>query len=508
MSWFKTASRTIGERDDSIALQSLLLTSARTIGFVASIGIPLVLVRVLDQTEYGLYKQIFLIVGTAQPILQLGLSAAIYYFVPRDEDGGRDFLLQTALVLPVMGLLGGVGLMMARDPLAQAMNTPAIAEIMPAIALIVFLATPAELIIHALIVERRPKLASGLLAGSELLKATALISVGAIFREVEPVAWAGLAVPVLQITALIAYLSSRRREVPFRFDWMRLRTQLAYALPFWLTVLCQIGLEKAHQFYISGRTTPDVFAVYANGIFQIPIAGLLVQSVAEVLIVRSSASYREGDIGGLRSTWRTVTNRLTVPLTGLFVWAWAFSAPLILTLFGEPYAASIPIFRIVLLAIPLGVIVDHGILRATGDTSYMLRAAGLGLLASVLVLLVLTPLDMELGAVTAYVVGVATARVAGAVRVSRYLGQAFLETLPLAATMQSLAVGMVAAGSALLVTLPFTAPIVRVAISVPVFGGVYWGLILALGIIPASEPKELLQRFRSRHRTDSRPDPP
>ncbi len=490
------AVRAVGRRDASIAFQSSLLTLARVFGFIASIGIPLVLVRVLDQTEYGLYKLVFLIVGTAQPILQLGMTAAVYYFVPRAEDGGRAYLLQTACVLPVMGLLGGLTILLLADPISQGFNAPALAEIMPAIALIVFLSTPAELMIHIPIVEQRPVLAASILTGSEILKGAALITAGAVFRAVEPVAWAGLAVPLMQITLLGIVLATHRGPVPFRWDWGRLRGHLAYALPFWATVLCQIGLEKAHQFYIGARSAPDVFAIYANGIFQIPIAGLLVQSVAEVLIVRSSAAHKAGNRSEMREAWRAVTNRLTVPLTGLFVWAWVFAPALILTLFGAPYEDAIPIFRVVLFTIPLSGIVDHGILRAIGDTGFMLRAAVLALVASVLGLILFTPVDMMLGAVTAYVIGIATARLAGAFQVSRYLEQSLAATLPLASALKSVAIGLVAAGAALLAALPFTSHILRLVISVPVFGVVYWTIVLGTGLIPAAELKDLLRRFR------------
>lgn len=496
MTRLRRTARALGRKDASIAVQSSLLTLARGFGFLASLGIPLVLVRMLDQNEYGLYKVVFLIVGTAQPILQLGMTAAVYYFVPRDEEGGRGFLLQTACVLPVMGLIGGVIILLLTDPLAAGLNAPGLKAIMPAIALIVFMSTPAELMIHIPIVEQRPMLAAGVLAGSEILKGAALITAGAVFRAVEPVAWAGLAVPLLQVSLLIIYLVTQRGVQPFHWDWGRLRAHLAYALPFWLTVLCQIGLEKAHQFYVTARTGTEMFAIYANGIFQIPVAGLLVQSVAEVLIVRSSSAYKHGNRDEMWEAWRTVTSRLAVPLVGLFVWSWVFAPALILTLFGETYRESIPIFRILLFSIPLSGIVDHGILRAVGDTRFMLRAALLALLVSVVGLLAFTSIDMMLGAVTAYVIGIATARMAGAYQVSKHLEQSFFATLPVRAAAQSLLMGVGAAALAWVITMPFDSNVATLFVSMSVYGVVYWATVLLTGVIPVAELRALLVRFR------------
>ena len=49
----------------SLTVRALWLLVAKILAFALSIALPLLLVRRLSQQEFGLYKQAFLVVGTA-----------------------------------------------------------------------------------------------------------------------------------------------------------------------------------------------------------------------------------------------------------------------------------------------------------------------------------------------------------------------------------------------------------------------------------------------------------
>jgi O-antigen/teichoic acid export membrane protein len=50
-----------------------------------SFALPLVLTRLLPQSEFGTYKQVWLVVTTAYFMLPLGLAQSLYYFIPRKD---------------------------------------------------------------------------------------------------------------------------------------------------------------------------------------------------------------------------------------------------------------------------------------------------------------------------------------------------------------------------------------------------------------------------------------
>src|SRR3954449_11566545 len=82
----------------SLTKQAGWLLIAKVVGFVLSFAVPLIVVRVLDQKEFGLYKQIFLMMGTAVPLLTLVFYMNVFYFLPRMPAAGPKIVLNVLIV--------------------------------------------------------------------------------------------------------------------------------------------------------------------------------------------------------------------------------------------------------------------------------------------------------------------------------------------------------------------------------------------------------------------------
>lgn len=113
--------RAFARQERSLAVQSVILTGARAAGFVLTFAIPLVLVRIFSQDEFGVYKQVFLISATLVPICNLGLNASLFYFVPRDGGRGQRFVHQALALLSLAGAAAGLALVVAGDVVAAAL---------------------------------------------------------------------------------------------------------------------------------------------------------------------------------------------------------------------------------------------------------------------------------------------------------------------------------------------------------------------------------------------------
>ena len=72
-----------GYKPKSLLAQAGWLMIARVTGFAFTFLIPIVLSRVLDLKQFGLYKQAFLVVATSQSILPLGFGMSTFYFLSR-----------------------------------------------------------------------------------------------------------------------------------------------------------------------------------------------------------------------------------------------------------------------------------------------------------------------------------------------------------------------------------------------------------------------------------------
>ncbi len=90
----------------SLTVQAFWLLMAKTVAFIFAFALPVLLTRSLSQSEYGLFKQVFLIITTATALLPLGFGMSAYYYFPRENDAGRrgQVILNILLFNFIMGV--------------------------------------------------------------------------------------------------------------------------------------------------------------------------------------------------------------------------------------------------------------------------------------------------------------------------------------------------------------------------------------------------------------------
>ena len=492
-----TTRRVLGRREDSLAVQSIILTAARAVGFIITFAIPLVLVRVFDQDGFGLYKQLFLIVGTAVPILNLGLYASIFYFVPRDGGDGQRYIVQAAGMLALAGSVAAIVLILSAEWLAQVFGAPQLREYAPLLGLCIFLITPTEIFSSVPVVDRRPVLAAWVMTSSDILRAVLIIGAALFIGTMRAVLWATVISATLRGLWLLWYLRVRTSVAtrpPSRAD---LGAQLRYSLPFAGAVVFEIGLSRFHEYFVAANVSSAEFAVYAVGILQLPVIGMLVQSVVEVMLISSAAAYKGGDRASLQRVWYTSLQRLAVALVPCWALAEVIAPELIALLFGPDYTAAIPVFRIFTLTVLLWMIVDHGILRATGDTPFLVAANAIGFVASVAVVLLVAPLSIPLAGIAGYLAGMVVMRGLGVWRVSYRLGLGLRRSLPWGALAPVFAVAIASGLLAWIIrrALPESELMLRIAVPSAAFAVAYGFMAIRFGLVAQEEIRALLRRF-------------
>src|ERR1051325_9500069 len=84
---------------------ALLLMAGRMVAFATTFFIPVVLVRIFDQAEFGTYKQIFLIYATLYLVAQFGMAESLYYFLPMEPTKGGRYVANSVVALTLAGLV-------------------------------------------------------------------------------------------------------------------------------------------------------------------------------------------------------------------------------------------------------------------------------------------------------------------------------------------------------------------------------------------------------------------
>jgi O-antigen/teichoic acid export membrane protein len=464
----------------------MVLILGRGLGCAASFLIPVALARVFDPAGFGTYKQLFLIFATLYYIAQAGMAESLFYFVPRDRDGGGRYAVNSVLALAAMGVLTCVLLVAFAPRIAGFMGNPALRSGIPWIGVFLLLMLVSSGWEILLMARGRYRQAAVAYAGSDILRALALTLPGVIFGSVAAVLWGAIAFALLRIGATVATLL-RGSPGAARPDGELFRRQLAYAMPFGAAVVVEILQTNLHQYVVSAQVAPAVFAIYAVGCLQIPLIDLVAGPSGNVMMVRMSEP-GAGPAARLALFHGTI-RKLAFVFLPLAAFLMVSARDIIETLFTARYAASAPIFVAWSATVVLAALPTDCVLRVHAGTRDLLVINVVRLLAVIGSIVPLMRAFGLIGAALATALGLVVAKGAMLWRIGRLLEAGPVRLLPWGTLLSAAAV---AAGATLPVLFagPFLGawPLLRLAADTVLFGAAALLLFLLLRGRTAADP--------------------
>lgn len=488
-----------------LTAQAFWIMTAKTLAFSFALALPLLLVRRLSQEEFGLYKQIFLLVNTAITLLPLGLGMSAYYFLPRET--GRQpqvvfniflsLFLSSALFLAAVTLWPGL--------LLRLFNSEEIAGYAPLIGLVVVTWITSSLLEVVAIARQELRLATLVVIFSQLTKAAFMLGAVALFGSVRSLLYAALLQGAVQTAALVVYLRSRFGEFYRRFDWTLFRVQLAYALPLGFASMLLRSQTELDNYFVSYQFGPAAYAVYAVGCFELPLLGLLAESISSVTIPRVSYLQKVGARREIVELLARVTRKLALVLLPLYALLLVVGREFLVFLFTEQYAESWPIFAFNLTLIPLLLITSayDPVMRAYAEHRYfLLKVRSVLLVLMVGGLVLVTPRYGLLGAVAVNISINLIDRTVVALKVKSILGIGRAD-LPLFGGIWRVAAASAAAGGVAFLVRSLVVgqrPFLVLAAGGATFCAAYLASILALRVLTPEERGAFLSRLAFRRR--------
>ena len=141
------------------ALKRLAVTvfASRLIAFALASATPIILVRLLTQSDFGTYQQVLFLLMFSVALLGMGIPESLLYFFPRKSSALPSLFTQTITILLISSLFGAcvlliLGLAFGWTPRGLPNNL-----VLP-IVVLVFIETVAQAVKIVFIVEKRPKL--------------------------------------------------------------------------------------------------------------------------------------------------------------------------------------------------------------------------------------------------------------------------------------------------------------------------------------------------------------
>jgi len=501
--------------------------SVLTLGRIASqIGLVLtvsVLSYNLSKHDYALFAGTWLIVATMLPLMTLRLPDSLRYFVPQlGPEGTRGLVGRTFFWLLGAGAVASVAIALAAVPVANLLGNPPLADTLRWFCLFPLVAVPAEAVGPLLITLGRSRAAAAFDAASGMARLAVVVALVLLTGNLFWILGGLVVYAAARTLVLWAYTwrsvgrKGVRNHLPtgpegcfaqmvpdtFSPAAVSVGKQLKYSLPLVGAVGAGLLVRKLDQFIVMGLFSTEQFAVYRNGAFEIPLAGMLAGSVMAVLIPQFVTCYRQGRLGEMNRLWTAAlrkTSLLVFPMAAFF---FAFADEIVVVLFSSRYAESAVVFRILALVIPIRVATFNGPLTACGRTHLVTIGSVAALVAELALCLVLVGWLGPAGAAVSVVASVYIVNSLNLWFIHRLFGWPLRALMPWAHLGKVLVVAAVAAAAGWSVghgLLPGATPaVVRFLIEGALAGLLYAGIVLASGLLSRSECVRLLREMIGR----------
>ena len=416
-------------RLDGASRPAAWIIVGRAVGLGTAFLVPLVLVRLFDQSEFGTYKQLFLIYTTLYGLAQLGVAESLYYFVPREPADAGRYVSNATITLGIVGAICAGLVASFAGEIAQWMSNPQLTStLVPLGAFLALMLTTAPFEI-VMVSRMRCRSAAFTYAISDVTRAALMLLLAGLVRGVRGVLWGAITFAALRL-AVMSWSLLRNFGASLQPNLGLWRQQWVYTLPFAFAVGLETVQANVHQYVVAARFDPAMFAIYAVGCLQIPLVDVIATSSANVMMVKmADASFDKRGSASL-ALWHHTMARLAFVILPLAAFLLVMAKDIIVVLFTSAYLASVPIFRLWTLTILFAVPCVDAVLRAQAQTRFLL---GLNVLRLIVVIGLISWFLDEYGlqgAVLVTLASTALVRVAGLARIAQLFGVGIGHVLP------------------------------------------------------------------------------
>ncbi len=390
--------------EPTLKKQAGFLFTAQIISFLIISVSPIILVRLMNENDYGSYQQVLFIATLILSIVHFRMPGSLYYFYPRVENQVSDLLNQTILVMGLTGLLGAlVCYVMASSGLLPAGIE---SQLFLILSVYIFIESMGQLLDHLFVLEKKPEytLYKGII--NNIVKLSLVVGAVLLTGEVKAIV-IGLSIYAgLRLLVVLAYVAKKYQLSLTIVDVSLLKKQIKYVLPLAAANIIGIIGLKLDKLFIGYQLDPASFAVYTlGGLGLMSAVTMLYTSVGNVCLPKLSGYADKNQRGQARDLWHTMifaNAAVTIPVV-VFC---AYMAPEIMTiLFTEKFIAAADIWRINLFILLIQMLGYGYIPTAFGKTGSILKANIIRFAISLpLVYFLVKDFGLE-GAAIAFVIG-------------------------------------------------------------------------------------------------------
>ena len=347
-----------------LAVQAFWLTASKIAAALLNIVTPMLLVRFMSQNEYGIYKQVFLFVGTTVAMSNLGVGNSVFYFLPRFPGRGGQIVFNIILYNLLIGGVPLLILLVYPGVLRDVFHVPGLQPYAVALGVIVMMQACSTFIHQAPSALQDVRNSTVMIVGTQLLRAMMFMAAALLMPTVASLMAATILNQVMQNGALFWYLHRKFGRFWANFEWPFFMQQIRHAVPLGAFGILGVLRRDLHNYFVSAAFSPAQFAIYSVGCLQTPFVPVIVESVTTVMVVRVNQlqhERRHREI--LELTARTI-NRVGSVLLPLVALLFVTRRDLIVLFYTRAYEQSAQIYAVNLLLLGLSVFTFEPIIQS------------------------------------------------------------------------------------------------------------------------------------------------
>lgn len=353
----------------NLSKQAGLLSLADLLRFVIKTLIGMALARLLLPAELGSYRQLQLIYATLSGIILLGFPQAMMYFLPKAiDDFERGKLIRRTLdITSLLALFCALIIFFFRGFIAKSFNNPQLSQLLFIFALSPLFLFAGSLYNFTMLGLKRPDRAALYALFSISADFILILFVAFFTRDILLITIATLASAFLQW--LWAFIGLKKLSAPFSLSNFRgFAEQAGYTIPLGLSFIITILCVQLDKIMVSGFFNPEEFAVFSLGAMELPLIGVLINSVNAVLLPNLNPNQADKAAETFKASVRK-NSLIIMPLAVVF---YIFAPELMLFFYGSQYIDASLYFRIYLFILPLKTATYALIFQAWGQTKFIM----------------------------------------------------------------------------------------------------------------------------------------
>lgn len=378
------------KKTESLSMHAFFLISARLLSLPISFFVPIVLVRNFSISEFGQYKQLFMIYNMALPLMSLGVTQGLIYFVPKYPERQKEIISQFVTYQIISCSIALLLFCLFQHEIAVLFTSSGdIASFIPYIGLfLVFwsLSNNLEIVLTATKKVFHASLFVFVSAGTKSLITIVIVT---IFGGLKAVLIGFVTLGVIRFFLFMVHIIQQKNFSFTCFDKKLFKELLQYSVPLGVAVCVNSLMEYTSQFVVSNQLSVTEFAMYSIGCFQVPFIGMVSMSVSRVAIVKICELHKKHENSDITILLNNSFRKLAMVFFPAFVLLWAVAHDFIVLLYTDAYTASIPIFRTFIWILPLSAILVEYVPNALGDSIYVFRVNCITFVLNICAVLVL-----------------------------------------------------------------------------------------------------------------------